>query len=101
MWILQTPEGPEEGSLTLRLPPGSVKTVGRSPVADFVVDRSLVSRLHCRLIAVSDQVLQVEDLSSTNGTFVNDRRVEAAAQLVPGDTLKIGRLSLTVSRKES
>jgi pSer/pThr/pTyr-binding forkhead associated (FHA) protein len=101
MWILQTPEGPGEGSLTLRLAPGSVRTVGRSPVADFVVDASLVSRLHCRLTAVSDQVLQVEDLSSTNGTFVNDRRIETAAPLAPGDTLRIGRLSLTVSRKES
>jgi pSer/pThr/pTyr-binding forkhead associated (FHA) protein len=100
MWILQTPEQHEEGPLTLRLPPGTVKTVGRSPVADFVVDASLVSRVHCRLTAVSDQVLEVEDLSSTNGTFVNDQRVDAA-RLSPGDTLTIGRLALTVSRKES
>ena len=81
--------------MTLRLTPGTVKTVGRAPVADFVVDASLVSRLHCRLTAVSDQVLQVEDLASTNGTFVNGERV-SAAQLSHGDTLKIGRLALTV-----
>jgi pSer/pThr/pTyr-binding forkhead associated (FHA) protein len=100
MWILQAPENAPAGALTLRLAPGSVKTLGRSPVADFVVEAALVSRVHCRLTAVSDELLEVEDLSSTNGTFVNDERV-AVARLAPGDTLTVGRLALTVSRKES
>jgi pSer/pThr/pTyr-binding forkhead associated (FHA) protein len=100
MWILQTPESPEESPLVLRLSPGSAKTIGRSTTADFVVEASLVSRVHCRLTAISDRILQVEDLSSTNGTFVNDRRVDTA-QLSPGDTLKIGKLLLTVAKKES
>ncbi len=100
MWILQSPEGPEETALTLRLSPGSIKTVGRAPVADYVVEASLVSRLHCRLTAVSDDVLQVEDLESTNGTFVNGTRV-STAHLTTGDTLNIGRLSLTVSKNSA
>ena len=58
-----------------RLAPGAVKTVGRAPRADFILDAALVSRLHCRLSA-EDDGLEVVDLSSTNGTFVNDKRVD-------------------------
>jgi pSer/pThr/pTyr-binding forkhead associated (FHA) protein len=96
MWILLA-SGTDEGSLTFRLPPGAIKTVGRAPRADFIVDRALVSRLHCRLTA-GEERLQVEDLSSTNGTFVNDKRVERA-QLTPGDRLRVGRVELKVERQ--
>jgi pSer/pThr/pTyr-binding forkhead associated (FHA) protein len=95
MWILQSSEA-GDGPLTFRLPPGAVKTVGRAPNADFVVDAALVSRLHCRLTARSER-LDVEDLSSTNGTFVNDTRV-TRAQLTSGDRLRVGRVELTVGR---
>ena len=91
MWILQNPE------TTFRLPPGAVKTVGRAPRADFIVDAALVSRLHCRLTAGDDN-LEVVDLSSTNGTFVNDKRVKKA-HLSDGDRLRVGRVELTVEKK--
>src|SRR6059058_1445928 len=96
MWILQTSE-PDDRSLTFRLGPGAVKTVGRAARADFIVDRALVSRLHCRLIAGDDE-LEVEDLSSTNGTFVNDKRVERA-HVINGDRLRVGRIELKVERQ--
>ena len=92
-WILV---GADDDSLTFRLRPGAVKTFGRAPRADFIVNRALVSRLHCRLTA-SDQILAVEDLSSTNGTFVNGKRIKRA-ELKSGDRLKIGRIELTVER---
>ena len=76
-----------------RLPLGVSKTVGRAPRADFIVKASLVSRLHCRIVARAD-TLEVEDLSSTNGTFVNDKRVKKG-HLAHGDRLRIGRLELT------
>ena len=95
MWILQSAEA-GGGPLTFRLPPGAVKTVGRAPRADFIVDAALVSRLHCRLTA-GDERLEVEDLSSTNGTYVNDKRV-TRAQLTSGDRLRVGRVELTVER---
>ena len=88
MWILQSAEA------TFRLKSGAVKTVGRAPRADFILDVALVSRLHCRLTAADDQ-LEVLDLKSTNGTFVNDKRVEKA-KLAKGDRLRIGRVELTV-----
>jgi len=95
MWILRT-ESEASGPLTFRIPPDSVKTVGRATRADFIVDAALVSRVHCRLEAGSE-ALEVIDLSSTNGTFVNDQRVSRSA-LVGGDRLRVGRVELTVER---
>ena len=102
MWILQTSEtpgtpGPDNTPLTFRLSPGAIKTIGRAPRADFIVDRALVSRLHCRLTA-GDEKLEVEDLASTNGTFVNDKRVDRA-QIASGDRLRVGRIELRVERE--
>ncbi len=91
MWILQSPEA------TFRLKSGAIKTVGRAPRADFILDVALVSRLHCRLTAADDQ-LEVVDLESTNGTFVNDKRVDKA-KLATGDRLRIGRVELTIDRQ--
>jgi hypothetical protein len=95
MWILQSP-APADESWTFRLPPGAVKTVGRAPRADFIVDAALVSRLHCRLTATERDV-EVVDLSSTNGTYVNDQRVTKAT-LAVGDRLRVGRVELRVER---
>jgi pSer/pThr/pTyr-binding forkhead associated (FHA) protein len=91
MWILRSSDA------TFRLRPGATKTVGRAPRADFILDAALVSRLHCRLTA-SDENLEVVDLSSTNGTYVNDQRVERG-RLGSGDRLRVGRVELTVNRQ--
>ncbi len=91
MWILQSADG------TFRLTPGSIKTVGRAPRADFILDVALVSRLHCQLTA-GDDTLEVLDLKSTNGTYVNDTRIEKA-NLAAGDRLRVGRVELTVDRQ--
>jgi pSer/pThr/pTyr-binding forkhead associated (FHA) protein len=95
MWILQN----AEADTTFRLRSGAVKTVGRAPRADFIVDAALVSRLHCRLTATDDN-LEVVDLSSTNGTFVNDKRVETA-HLSAGDRLRVGRMELMVEKAKT
>ena len=92
MWILESTEA------TFRLKPGAIKTVGRAPRADFILDVALVSRLHCRLTA-ADENLEVVDLSSTNGTFVNDKRIDKA-RLKTGDRLRIGRVELKVNQQQ-
>ena len=91
MWMLRTPEDAEQPFL-FRITPGNVKTVGRAPRADFVVDAALVSRLHCQLAAGSGEI-EATDLRSTNGTYVNGERIETA-RLVPGDRLQVGRIEL-------
>lgn len=93
MWILQSAD-PDAGPITFRVFPGAIKTVGRAPLADFVLDAALVSRVHCRLEA-GEENLDVVDLASTNGTYVNDRRVERA-RLASGDRLRVGRVELKV-----
>src|SRR2546429_8736003 len=92
MWILQASQ--PNSALTFRLGPGAIKTVGRAPRADFIVDAALVSRLHCRITA-SDEKIEVVDLKSTNGTYVNGKRVRRA-ELKAGDRLRVGRIELLV-----
>ena len=86
--MLRTTEDAKQPFL-FRITPGNVKTVGRAPRADFVVDAALVSRLHCRLEAV--------DLESTNGTYVNGQRVDRAV-LKEGDKLRVGAVELVVMK---
>ena len=95
MWLLKTAEDAEAPFL-FRILPGSIKTVGRAPRADFIVDAALVSRLHCRLTAGATE-LEVVDLDSTNGTFVNGTRTTRAV-LKNGDRLGVGRVEFIVSR---
>ena len=95
MWVLKTAED-AESPFTFRILPGNIKTVGRAPRADFIVDAALVSRLHCRLTAGATE-LEVLDLESTNGTYVNGERTERA-KLKTGDRLGVGRVELTVQK---
>ena len=94
MWILRGSD--EDGVLTFRLVNGTSRTVGRAPVADFRLEAALVSRVHCRITA-GHETLNVEDLASTNGTFVNDRRIDNGL-LANGDRLRVGRVELTVEQ---
>ena len=98
MWLLKTDEQ-AEAPFTFRILPGSIKTVGRATRADFIVDAALVSRLHCRLTAGATE-LEVVDLDSTNGTFVNGERISRVV-VKEGDRLGVGRVELIVSRPSS
>src|SRR4051795_10383184 len=95
MWILRSADEAQD-PFTFRIRPGNIKTIGRSSGAQFVVDAPLVSRLHCRLTAGATE-LQVDDLESTNGTFVNGQRVKRSS-LKEGDRLGVGRVELIVTR---
>lgn len=95
MWMIKaSDDGP--APFTFRILPGNIKTLGRAPRADFIIDAALVSRVHCQLSAGAAQ-LEVVDLKSTNGTFVNGARVERAV-LKSGDKLGIGKVEFVVSR---
>jgi pSer/pThr/pTyr-binding forkhead associated (FHA) protein len=97
MWILRTvTEGQPEK--TFRILPGNVRTIGRATGADFIVDAALVSRVHCRVTALDGGELEIHDLESTNGTYVNGQRIETA-RLAPGDRLQVGRIELVAMRE--
>jgi pSer/pThr/pTyr-binding forkhead associated (FHA) protein len=99
MWLLQSIE-PADAGLTFRLLPGTLKTMGRAPRADFVVDAALVSRVHCRFTLNDSNELELEDLGSTNGTFVNGKKVMRAT-LSDGDKLTIGRVHFVASSESN
>ncbi len=94
MWTLQSTD--PENTLVFRLLPGTLKTMGRAPRADFIVDVALVSRVHCRFTLSDDNELRVEDLGSTNGTFVNGEKVVQTA-LKNGDVVTVGRIEFLVN----
>ncbi len=63
--------------------------LGRDSSADVVLDDGQISRRHAR-VTPSNGGAVVEDLESTNGTFVNHDEVHAPVQLRPGDELLVG-----------
>jgi len=65
-------------------------TIGRdSHSSDVVVSGPTVSRQHCRLVVSSGRVI-VEDLGSSNGTFINQTRIDGTATLNDGDVIGLG-----------
>ncbi len=69
--------------------------IGRDPSSDVLVEDDTVSNRHARLI-YKNKHWWVEDLLSTNGTFLNDERVETPTILISGDELKVGRVLLGI-----
>jgi diguanylate cyclase (GGDEF)-like protein len=72
--------------------------LGRSSKCEVQVDQESVSRNHCR-ITFTGQSFAIEDLGSTNGTYVNDELIgDDLSELRDGDQLKIGRTILKFIR---
>jgi pSer/pThr/pTyr-binding forkhead associated (FHA) protein len=92
--------------VTLEIKRGSKKTrairlrreetlVGRQEGCDMRIPSAAVSRKHCRL-SFRDGYLRVEDLGSSNGTFLNGDRIEGIHPVKPGDLLEIGPITFLV-----
>jgi sigma-B regulation protein RsbU (phosphoserine phosphatase) len=82
-------EGESEGRTFHRFLDEGRLRVGRGPHNDLRLLGPYISRQHAVLTVVGDLV-QLEDLGSTNGTFVNDERVEEATEISAGDKLSFG-----------
>lgn len=85
--MLRVKNGPGAG-LLLELSEATAISLGRSPGNDIVLEDDAVSGQHAR-IRCEDGAFVVHDLQSTNGTFVNERRVERHT-LVNGDVVRLG-----------
>ena len=77
---------------------GEDTTIGRHPNCSLTISQPSVSRRHARLW-FDQGVWFVEDLQSSNGTFVNNRRINRA-QLTEGDELRCGDFLLTYMIEE-
>lgn len=67
--------------------------VGRSPTVHIIINETSVSRQHAKFVLVGDHV-SVEDMGSSNGTFVNDVRAEGSLMLKDGDIVRLGTVLL-------
>jgi hypothetical protein len=72
-----------------RVPLRPPLTIGRLAPSDIVLNSGDISRIHCR-IDEDGAYLAVTDLHSTNGTFVNGRKIAGATVLKTGDRLEVG-----------
>jgi pSer/pThr/pTyr-binding forkhead associated (FHA) protein len=95
MWVLRALDADATHPPSLRLMPGAVKTIGRIGAADFCLDVPLVSRLHCRVEVDAEGGVEIVDLDSTNGTWIDAVRI-TRAPLRPGSVLRVGRVEFAL-----
>ena len=86
-------QGPEDSREFPLTKPETI--LGRDAAADIVLEAAAVSRRHARILRQGEQFF-LEDLASSNGTFLNERRLDQRSLLAPGDRIRLGRtVSLT------
>jgi len=79
--------------------PAGVHDIGRDPACTVWVEASGVSRRHARIhIDAAEGEATVEDLGSTNGTFLEGKRVERPSPLTDGDAIQLGAAKLVFRR---
>jgi hypothetical protein len=88
-------EGDEQQGKILDL--GNELLIGRADRCQLVLNDSYVSQMHARIFA-KDGGYMIEDLGSTNGTYLNKRKVTTATPLHRGDHVKIGKTILELRK---
>lgn len=87
MWTLKFISGKYQGG-EFPLRPNREITIGRSSDLDMVLVEDMVSRKHAK-ITTDDRSVSIQDLGSTNGTFVNGEKIRAV-RLKEGDRILVG-----------
>src|SRR5262249_44685486 len=75
---------------------GGSMILGRDPSCDYVLDYPMISWQHARLMR-RGETITVEDLGSTNGTYVNGQRISGLVTVKPGDVIGLGSYTLTLT----
>jgi hypothetical protein len=63
--------------------------MGRAPSSDVRIEDAFASSAHARIFPRGES-MYIEDLGSTNGTYLNERQLQSVEQLRPDDTIRIG-----------
>ena len=92
LWALRFISGKYQGG-EFPLRPHREIIIGRSSELDMVLVEDMVSRKHAK-ITTDDKVVTIQDLGSTNGTFLNGVRLERPRRLTVGDIVRIGETDL-------
>ena len=71
--------------------------VGRAPECELLLADTYVSQQHARIFGKNGS-WYVEDLGSTNGTFVNEQKLAAPAMVQPGDRVRVGTTVMELRR---
>ncbi|MER6756420.1 FHA domain-containing protein [Micromonospora echinofusca] len=71
------------------------QVIGRAPTVDVVVHDAHLSRRHAE-VWLTGEGAALADLGSTNGTWLNDRRITGVERLADGDVIRLGRTELRV-----
>ena len=94
--VLTAIEGPIEGKFVVINKPKLI--IGRAGTSDVFIPDLSVSRKHAAVTLSSQGALEIEDLNSRNGVYINNRQVRKAA-LRTGDAIRIGSSALIVDRR--
>ncbi|WBB79487.1 FHA domain-containing protein [Micromonospora sp. WMMD882] len=89
--VLTVAGGPMRGA-RFRLRSGAL-VIGRAPTVDIAVDDPHLSRQHA-VVRLTGELTTLNDLGSTNGTWLNDRRITDVEPLTDGDVIRVGRTEL-------
>ena len=81
----------------VRFPVTDEMTIGRGQGCAVCIDDTFASQLHARVFRRDGRVF-VEDLGSTNGTWLNRKRVHGPLAILPGDRLQVGHTVLEIER---
>src|SRR5271154_4971074 len=84
-----------QGQRVFTLEPGGISVVvGRGSEAELYVNSPRLSRRHCE-VKVTEHGLEVQDLGSSNGTFLNGHRIDRAL-VRPGDVVQVGGIAIRI-----
>lgn len=101
--ILKFLEGENEG-VEIRVSPPRELSVGRSEECDIFLGEKKVSRNHCQIIVNPNEV-RLKDFGSTNGTYLNSKKVSGEVVLQDEDKIKVGtsvaQLSIAMATLEA
>ncbi len=70
--------------------------VGRSPICDIIINQRTISSKHFHIVK-NGESYYIEDMGSTNGTYLNNKRIKSSVKLVEGDIIAIGKYKLAFS----
>jgi pSer/pThr/pTyr-binding forkhead associated (FHA) protein len=98
-WNLEVFEGPDKGLvISLRATPVNIGRDASS--SQLILSDTAASRLHARVTLTEGDVVSIEDLGSSHGTYLNSQKLSGIVHLNPSDQLKIGNNKLRLSQSE-